>query len=49
MIDIDFNSEEIQKFIELMGLGWYRVTKDGTFLECDSIARKIFHIPNRGD
>lgn len=45
MTEIDFNEEAIQKFVELLGLGFYRVTQKGEFVECDSTARKIFNIP----
>jgi len=45
MSEIDFKKEEILKFATLLGLGFYRVTEDGQFVECNLNARKIFGIP----
>jgi PAS domain S-box-containing protein len=46
MIDFDnFTKDELLKFAKFMGFGFYRVTEEGQFLECDSKAREIFGIP----
>jgi PAS domain S-box-containing protein len=39
------NEEEVQKLASLLGFGYYRVTKQGYFLDCDDKAREIFEIP----
>lgn len=41
----DFKKNEILKFAEALGMGFYRVTKEGQFVECDLKAREIFGIP----
>lgn len=41
----DFEKDEILKFAKCLGLGFYRVTKEGQFVECDKKAREIFGIP----
>lgn len=37
--------DEMLKFAETLGMGFYRVSKDGQFVECDPNAREIFGIP----
>jgi PAS domain S-box-containing protein len=39
------SEEEVQKLASLLGFGYYRVTKQGSFLHCDDKAREIFAIP----
>lgn len=39
------NEKEVQKLASLLGFGYYRVTKQGFFLNCDDKAREIFGIP----
>lgn len=41
----DFEKMEILKFVEALGMGFYRVSKEGKFVECDPKAREIFGIP----
>ncbi len=45
MNGFDFTKEEILKFAQFLGLGFYRVTEKGRFVECDAKAREIFGIP----
>jgi PAS domain S-box-containing protein len=49
MSHLDFTNEEILKFAESLGLGFYRVSHEGEFVECDDKARKIFSIPQGKD
>lgn len=44
MSENDFTKEEILKFAKFLGFGFYRVTYDGKFVECDSKAREVFGI-----
>lgn len=39
------NQDEIQKLASFIGFGYYRVTQQGYFLDCDDKAREIFEIP----
>ena len=41
----DFEKKEILKFAEALGMGFYRVSKEGQFVECDPKARGFFGIP----
>lgn len=41
----DFSKEELLKFASFLGFGFYRVTYNGQFVECDPTARKLFCIP----
>ncbi len=41
----DFKKEETIEFARFYGFGFYRVSKEGEFVECDPRARKIFGIP----
>lgn len=45
MNGINLKKEEILKFAKFLGLGFYRVTIDGQFVECNIKAREIFGIP----
>ncbi len=45
MSEIDFKNEQILKYAEFFGLGFYRVNYNGQFVECDKTARNIFGIP----
>jgi PAS domain S-box-containing protein len=51
MIDYDeFRKEELVRFATFVGFGFYRVTEEGQFVECDSKAKEIFYIPqDEGD
>lgn len=49
MSHLDFTNEEILKFAKSLGLGFYRVSHEGKFVECDDKARKIFSIPQGKD
>lgn len=42
---IDFKKEELLKVATFLGMGFYRTTYEGQFLECDTTAREIFGIP----
>jgi PAS domain S-box-containing protein len=41
----DYLLDKISLFKNLFGFGYYKVNRDGSFLECDSKARKLFGIP----
>lgn len=43
----DLSREELLKFAKVFGFGFYRVTEDGEFVECDPKAREVFGIPRR--
>jgi PAS domain S-box-containing protein len=45
MNEDEFTKEEIVRFAEFLGFGFYRVTEKGQFVECDQKAREIFGIP----
>ncbi|MCK4765681.1 MAG: PAS domain-containing protein [Candidatus Aminicenantes bacterium] len=45
MSEINLDKEEILKTASFFRLAYYRVTKEGHFLECDAKAREIFGIP----
>jgi len=38
------NQEDVQRLASFLGFGYYRITKQGTFLYCDDRAREIFGI-----
>jgi PAS domain S-box-containing protein len=39
------NQKKVQELASFLGFGYYRVTREGFFLECDEKAREIFEIP----
>lgn len=45
MMDTEFKKEDLFKFAKFLGMGFYRATDEGQFVECDSTAREIFGIP----
>lgn len=45
MNEDDFTKEEIVRFAKFLEFGYYRVTEEGQFAECDSKAKDIFGIP----
>ena len=46
MNEDEFTKEEIVRFAEFLGFGYYRATYEGQFVECDMKAREIFGIPH---
>jgi PAS domain S-box-containing protein len=45
MPDTIIKEEEIIKLANFLGLGFYKVTIEGKFIDCNPIARKIFGMP----
>ncbi len=40
------DQDQIQKDLAFLGFGHYRITEDGTFLQCDAEARRVLGIPD---
>lgn len=49
MNGIEFKREDFSKFADFLGMGFYRVTREGKFIECDSKTRELLEIPEGVD